>query len=338
MAMFQLNMGAITLELARHDSRYLPFVHRFGQYFAVVTHVLQRGAAGGAGLWQDEGQFYFDVIRHGGERMPLPVYSMAGLVPLFAAAVVRDSALDGVGRIRESIDTIFERRPDLHKLMPGWARKGTDGTRMLSVVDRERLGHLMRRTLDEDEFLSDYGIRSLSRRHLTDPFRFEAGGERYDVRYLPGVSDNRMFGGNSNWRVPIWFPMNYLLIQALSTLSQYYGDSLTFECPVGSGRHLTLAEIADDLAARLVRIFTRDPQAGGRRAVLGDNDRFQSDPHWRDYLPFHEFFHGDSGAGLGASHQTGWTALVALLLQRGGAQGFDRFAPPPAAQLHEVTS
>jgi len=199
--------------------------------------------------------------------------------------------------------------------------------RLLSVASRERLSAVLARVLDESQFLSDYGVRSLSRAHLADPYRFDAAGEEYVVRYLPGESNNRMFGGNSNWRGPIWFPMNFLLIQSLATFSRYYGDDFTVECPVGSGRHLTLAAVAEEIASRLTRLFLRD--ASGRRAVPGDNEYMQRDPHWRDCLPFHEFFHGDTGAGLGASHQTGWTALVALLIQYRGALAFD--APRHAA-------
>jgi Mannosylglycerate hydrolase MGH1-like glycoside hydrolase domain len=324
MALFQLNMAGIAVSLARHDPRYLPFAHRFGQHFVMVTNVLQRTAAGGIGLWNDEEGFYFDVIRHGDMRLPLKVYSMVGLVPLFAAAVVDRAVLDAAPAIERNIDTIFGRRPHLRSLLPGWIEPGANGTRLLSVLDRERLTHLLQRVLDEEQFLSDYGVRSLSRVHRDRPCRFDVDGEAYEVRYLPGVSDNRVFGGNSNWRGPIWFPMNFLLIQALATFARYYGETFTIECPTGSGRHLTLAEIADDLARRLTRIFVRDDTRGGRRAAFGENEHVQQDVHWRDHILFHEFFHGESGVGLGASHQTGWTALVALLLQYGGNLCFDR--------------
>ena len=190
-------------------------------------------------------------------------------------------------------------------------------------MDGLRLKMVLRRVLDESQFLSDYGVRSLSRAHGAQPYEFSVGGQRYEVAYQPGVSDNRMFGGNSNWRGPIWVPMNFLLIQALATSARYYGDSLTVECPTGSGRFMTLAEIADELASRLTRVFLRDAPSG-RRPVHGDNNYVQNNPHWRDYVPFHEFFHGDTGVGLGAGHQTGWTALVALLIQYGGRVSFDR--------------
>jgi hypothetical protein len=337
MAMFQLNMVSIAIELTRHDHRYSAFAHRFGQHFAIVSNVLQRTGAGGLGLWNEDGQFYFDAIRHGDMRLPLPIYSMVGLVPMFAVAAFDRATLDAVPAEVRFAEDVLERRQDIRSLVPAWIEPGQDGTRLLAVVDRARLTQLLRRVLDETEFLSEYGVRSLSQRHRADrdPYRFGVDGQQYEISYQPGLSNNRGFGGNSNWRGPIWFPMNFLLIQAIATFARYYGDSLTIECPdpdgSGSGdqRQCTLPEIADELARRLTRIFLRDQRAGGdgRRAVFGENELFQRDPHWRDYVPFHEFFHGDSGAGLGASHQTGWTALVAVLLQYGGDLAFERVSP-----------
>jgi len=175
--------------------------------------------------------------------------------------------------------------------------------------------------LDPNEFLSDHGVRSVSRYHLEHPYVIEAGGRTFEVKYLPAESDNDLFGGNSNWRGPVWFPVNYLIISALRRFDAYYGDGLKVECPAGSGRMLTLGGVAAELARRLIKIYVRDPKDGGRRAVFGPNEHFQTDPHWRDYLPFHEYFNGDTGAGLGASHQTGWTALIAALLMDFGADG-----------------
>jgi len=339
MAMFQLNMAAIALELARQDDRYVPFVHRFGQHFAIVAHVLQSSGAGGMGLWDEEDQFYFDVIRHGDERLPLKVYSMVGLVPLFAVTVVDSATLDELPAVTETIQLVLDARADLRRMVPGWIEPGTAGTRLLSVVDRDRLAAVLRRVLDEAEFLSEYGVRSLSRRHHDEPYVFGVSGREYEVRYLPGVSDNRIFGGNSNWRGPIWFPMNFLLIQAVARFARYYDDTFTLEFPTGSNRQLTLGDIAEELAQRLTRIFVRTDSCegkSGRRAVFGDTEPFQNDSHWRDYVPFHEFFHAETGAGLGASHQTGWTSLVALLLQYGGKLCFDH--SQPAAQVRQVPS
>jgi hypothetical protein len=339
MAVFQQNMSAIALELAAHDRRYEPMVHRFGQDLAMVARVLRQGSGSGGGLWHDEGGFFFDVIRAGADRLPLPVYSMAGLVPLFAATAVEPSMLARLPMIMRDTDVVLNSREFLRALIPTFVEPGQGGTRLLSVVDRHQLRLMLERVLDEAQFLSDYGVRSLSRLHAAAPYRFTAGGRDYEVSYQPGVSDDRMFGGNSNWRGPIWFPMNFLLIQAVATCARYYGDDFTIECPTGSGRWMTLAAVADDLAGRLTRLFVRD--ADGRRAAAGDEPLFQHDPHWRDHLVFHEFFHGDSGTGLGASHQTGWTALVALLLQYRGRLSFDApaagsFDAAETRQMQEV--
>jgi len=299
--------------------------------------VLQRTAAGGVGLWNAEEQFYFDVIRHDAERVPLKTYSMVGLVPLFVAGVLETTTQQRVRAILDAVEAMFVRRPYLREILPGFAVPGHEGRRLMSVVDRDRLRHVLGRVLDESRFLSDYGVRSLSREHLEQPYRFEVGGERYEIAYRPGLSDTHVFGGNSNWRGPIWFPLNYLLVQALDTFGRYYGEDFTIECPTGSARWLTLGEVSADIATRLARIFLRDETRGGRRAVFGDNEHFQRDPHWRDYIPFHEFFHGDSGEGLGASHQTGWTALVALLLQHRRAPRMQYAATDvPAATQVEV--
>jgi len=340
MAMFQLNMAAIAFELALHDPHYEPMVHRFGQDFVIVAGVMQRTSGGGIGLWNEEHGFYFDVIRHDNERVPLKIYSMVGLVPLFAAAVVEPSTLAKLPVVMQTVGNVLNRREFLKSILPTFVEAGEDGTRLLAVVNRTRLAAILQRVLDEAQFLSEYGVRSLSRAHAAHPYSFEIGGQRHDVAYLPGVSDNRMFGGNSNWRGPIWFPMNFLLIQALATSARYYGDSFTVECPTGSGRFLSLQAVADELADRLKRVFVRDDRNGGRRAVFGDNEYFQNDAHWRDYVPFHEYFHGDTGAGLGAGHQTGWTALVALLLQYGGQLHFETVrteqAGPSAVQKGKV--
>jgi mannosylglycerate hydrolase MGH1-like protein len=334
MAMFQLNMVAIAFELAMHDPHYEPMVHRFGQDFVIVANVLQRGAAG-TGLWNDEHGFFFDVVRHDSERVPLETYSMVGLVPLFAAAVVEAATLAKLPVVMQTVGNVLNRREFLRSLLPSFVEPGHNGTRLLSVVNRERLAAILQRVLDEEQFLSEFGVRSLSRAHGRHPYTFSLGGRQHEVSYQPGVSNNRMFGGNSNWRGPIWFPMNFLLIQALATSARYYDDSFTIECPSGSGRFLTLAQVADELAARLTRVFVRDEN--GRRAVFGDNEFFQADPEWRDYVPFHEYFHGDTGEGLGAGHQTGWTALVALLMQHGGKLSYQnvRVDDTPTAETQK---
>jgi len=333
MAMFQLNMVAIAFELAMHDPQYEPMVHRFGQDFVIVADVLQRAGGTGTGLWNDEHGFFFDVIRHDSERVPLETYSMVGLVPLFAALAMEAATLDRVPVVMQTVGNVLDSREFLRSILPSFVEPGRDGTRLLSLVNRDRLAAILQRVLDEEQFLSEYGVRSLSRAHGQHPYTFSLGGREHEVSYLPGVSNNRMFGGNSNWRGPIWFPMNFLLIQALATSGRYYGDSFTVECPTGSGRFLTLAEVADELAARLTRVFVRDER--DRRAVFGENDLFQDDPQWRDYVPFHEYFHGDTGEGLGAGHQTGWTALVALLLQHGGQLSFEQVPVDAASKPQE---
>ena len=261
MAMFQLNMAAIAFELALHDPHYEPMVHRFGQDFVIVAGVMQRTSGGGIGLWNEEHGFYFDVIRHDNERVPLKIYSMVGLVPLFAAAVVEPSTLAKLPVVMQTVGNVLNRREFLKSILPTFVEAGEDGTRLLAVVNRTRLAAILQRVLDEAQFLSEYGVRSLSRAHAAHPYSFEIGGQRHDVAYLPGVSDNRMFGGNSNWRGPIWFPMNFLLIQALATSARYYGDSFTVECPTGSGRFLSLQAVADELADRFeARLRARRPK------------------------------------------------------------------------------
>ena len=328
MAMFQLNMVEIAFELALHDDRYMTMVHRFGQDFVIAANVLQRTGLGGVGLWNEEERFYFDVIRHDTERLPLKIYSVVGLVPLFATGIKEPAELAKLPVVTRAIDFILNSREFLKAILPSYVQPGRQGRRMLSCVDRDGLVEILGRVLDETQFLSDYGVRSLSRRHAQEPFGFDVGGEHHEVAYRPGLSDNRIFGGNSNWRGPVWFPMNFLLLQAIATFALYYDETFTIECPTGSGRYLTLEQIASELASRLSRIFLRDESNEGRRAVFGGNDYFQHDPQWRDHVPFYEFFHGETGEGLGASHQTGWTALVALTLQYGGNLNF---ASMPAA-------
>jgi hypothetical protein len=336
MALFQLNMAEIAFELALHYPRYIPMVHRFGQDFVIVANVLQRTAGGGLGLWDEDERFYFDVIRHETLRFPIKIYSMVGLVPLFATSVKPPELLAKLPLWRRTVEAVLSSREYLKDIVPTYVAPGHEGRRMLSVVSRDSLVDILRRVLDERQCLSNFGVRSLSRAHGAQPYRFSVGGEDYGVAYQPGVSDNRIFGGNSNWRGPIWFPMNFLLIQALATSARYYDDTFKIECPTGSGRFLTLIEIAEELSNRLTRIFVRDDDRGSRRAVFGDNDYFQQDAHWRDCVPFYEFFHGETGAGLGASHQTGWTALVALLLQHRGRLCFDRLELRDRAVPHAV--
>jgi hypothetical protein len=268
-----------------------------------------------ADLWDDDDGFFYDVL-HGadGTRTPLRVRSLVGLIPLLAAQTLESNALGHLGGFLRRMTWFIRHRPDLTANVACMDSRGAGDRRLLSVVDRDRLVRVLEVMLDEREFLSPYGIRSISAIHRDRPYSLIANGVEYRVDYEPAESTTNLFGGNSNWRGPIWFPINFLLIEALQRFHHYYGDSLTVECPTGSGVRMTLDKVAAELSRRLTRIFAQD--GDGRRPVFGSNDLFQHDPLWRDLIPFHEYFNGDTGAGLGASHQTGWTALVAKLLQQ----------------------
>jgi hypothetical protein len=251
-----------------------------------------------------------------GAIKPLKIHSMVGLIPLFAVATMEPALLDKLPEFRARLDWFLEHRPELAKLVSRWQEPGMGERRLLALLRGHRMKRVLRRMLDETEFLSPYGVRSVSRYHADQPYVFEMDGSRYTVEYLPAESNSGLFGGNSNWRGPIWFPVNYLIVESLQQFHHYYGDDFKVECPTGSGQFLTLNEIADELSRRMINIFVQN--GDGRRAVFGGNELFQRDPHWRDYVPFHEYFHGDNGAGIGASHQTGWTGLVAKLIQQQG--------------------
>ncbi len=237
---------------------------------------------------------------------------MVGLIPLFAVEVLEPELLDLLPGFQARLRWFLEHRPDLASLVSRWQETAREERHLLSLLRGHRMKKLLKRMLDETEFLSDYGVRALSRQHLAEPFGLDVHGQHFSVKYLPAESESGLFGGNSNWRGPIWMPVNYLVIESLQKFHHYYGDDFKVECPTGSGRFLTLLEIADELSRRLCRLFLRDEQ--GRRPVLGDSALLQEDPHFRDYVPFYEYFHGDNGRGVGASHQTGWTGLVAKLL------------------------
>jgi hypothetical protein len=315
MARFAITMLSMALELARHDPFYQNMATKYFDHFLYIAHAMRNIAGAGIDLWDEEDQFFCDVVHlPSGQNIQLKIYSMVGLVPLFAVLAPPATLTAGLEMFEERMCWFLEHRPDLARNVAPWNVRGQGQTALLAILHGDQLTAVLRRVLDPDEFLSDYGVRALSRYHLDHPYVFHAGGHDLTVKYLPAESDNRLFGGNSNWRGPIWFPVNYLLIRALHEYYLYYGDNLKVECPTGSGRRCNLGKVAADLAGRLANIFLRDPARGGRRAVWGDNDYFQSDPHWRDCIPFHEYFNGENGAGLGASHQTGWTALIAALL------------------------
>jgi hypothetical protein len=313
MAMYSQNMLEIAVELARTDETYWTLALKFIEHFFYIAAALERVGDSNESMWDDEDGFFYDFLRRPdgtGER--LRVRSLVGLLPFCAVTVLPGELVEQPGAA-EIMAWFFERHPDLVSSIALPAEAGVKGRRILALLDEHRLRRVLDRLLDEDEFLSPYGIRSLSRHHLDHPYTVDVGGQPYSVRYLPAESDTGMFGGNSNWRGPVWFPINLLIIRALLQYYRFYGDGFTVECPKGSGQKMTLFEVARDLAERLISIFLRDDD--GRRPVFGGVEIFQSDPHWRDDLLFYEYFHGDNGAGIGASHQTGWTALVAKLIQ-----------------------
>jgi hypothetical protein len=313
MAMYCLNMLRIAIELAQDDDAYQDIATKFFEHFLMIGGAMTNLGGKGLSLWDDGDCFFYDwLLKTDGTATPLRVRSLVGLVPLFAVAVSEQGLLEKMPTFTRWSNWYLTFRPNLAKLVSRWNTPGADDTRLVAIVRAFRASRLLRRILDKGEFLSDYGVRALSRCHLDQPYVFDADGFHAEVRYVPAESDSDLFGGNSNWRGPIWMPINYLLIESLHKFYKFYGDGFRFECPVGSGRMLSLKEIADDLRNRLINIFRRDER--GRRAVFGHYEKMQTDPHFRDCLLFHEYFCGDTGRGLGASHQTGWSALVANMI------------------------
>jgi hypothetical protein len=314
MAMYCLNMLAMALELARADDAYEDVASKFFEHFVYIAHAMDDLC----GLWSEEEGFFYDVLHFAdGSRHPLRVRSMVGLIPLFAVETLEADVVDRLPGFKRRMQWFIESRPELRDHVE--IADGPAGPRrLLSVVSRDQLGRVLRPMLDETEFLSPYGIRALSRAHHDRPYMLSIDGTQHRVAYEPGESSTGLFGGNSNWRGPIWFPVNYLLVEALQKFDHFYGDALKVPCPTGSGPLMPLRDVARQLSHRLTRIFLRDSE--GRRPVHGGATRFGVDPHWRDLVLFYEYFHGDSGRGVGASHQTGWTGLVAKLLQQSGEE------------------
>jgi hypothetical protein len=313
-SLFCQNMLEISVELAAHDSFFEDMAAKFADHFLLIAHGMNQ--LGPNGMWDEEDGFYYDVLRlPDGSATRLKVRSMVGLLPLCATTVIEPWQRERVPRVAKIIGERLKGMPQLlesiHPTGPGHLGYGDRG--IVALVNRERLRRILSRMLDEKEFLSPYGIRALSRYHAEHPYTFNTGGHEFRVNYLPAESDTGMFGGNSNWRGPIWMPVNVLLIRALLSFYAYHGNGFKVECPTGSGKMMNLFEVAQEIANRLTRIFLRDKS--GRRPVYGGTEKFQTDPHWKDYILFYEYFHGDNGAGLGASHQTGWTGLVAKLIE-----------------------
>ena len=314
MALFCQNMIELSAELAGYDRTYEDLCLKFVEHFLWIASGMNR--IGHDGMWDEEDGFYYDILRlPDGSAQRLKVRSMVGLLPLCATTVIEQWQREIVPRVVETYRRRMERMPELMTSIhpTGKGSLGVAERGILALVNEQRLRRILTRMLDEDEFLSPYGIRALSRYHLDHPYIFTVHGEEFRVQYLPAESDSGMFGGNSNWRGPIWMPVNALIIRALLAYYLYYGDNFRIECPTGSGNMMNLFEVSKEIASRLTRIFL--PDENGRRPVYGGTEKFQSDPHWRDLILFYEYFHGDNGAGLGASHQTGWTGLVAKLIE-----------------------
>jgi len=316
MAMFCLNMLRISLELAsKVNPLYEDIASKFFEHFLYISHAMNR--LGGVGLWHEADGFFYDRLSlPSGETVPVRVHSIVGMIPLFAVDTMESSMIDSLPGFRQRMEWFVANRPDLCQDLAPLMRHGMSERHLLSVVTPGRLLRVLEKLLDENEFLSPHGIRSVSKFHAAHPFSLQVGGQEYRVDYEAAESSTGLFGGNSNWRGPVWFPVNYLLIESLQRFQFYFGDDFKVEYPTGSGQRLPLGEVAARLSRRLSHIFLRDQQ--GRRAVFGGTEKFQTDPHFRDYPLFYEYFHGDNGAGIGASHQTGWTALVAKLLQQSG--------------------
>jgi hypothetical protein len=313
-ALFCQNMLEISFELAAHDPFYEDMAMKFADHLLWIARAMNQ--AGPDGMWDEEDGFYYDVLRKpDGSATRLKVRSMVGLLPVCATTVIepwqRHQAPRAVQILLERLRRMPELLESIHPTGPG--HLGYGGRGIAALVNPERLRRILSRMLDENEFLSPYGIRAISRYHAEHPYVFNVAGQEYRVNYLPAESDTGMFGGNSNWRGPIWMPVNAVLIRALMSFYLFYGDNFKIECPTGSGKLMNLFEVAREIANRLAGIFLRD--RSGRRPVYGGTEKFQTDPQWKDYILFHEYFHGDNGAGLGASHQTGWTGVVAKLIE-----------------------
>ena len=331
MAIYSLNMLAIAMELAHQNPAYEDVASKFWEHFLYIARAMNSMGPGAAGLWDDEDGFFYDVLlAPSGDRVPVKVRSVVGLIPLFAVQTLEPQLLERLPAFRKRLEWFIAHRPDLTANVACMRTRGQGERRFLSIVTREQLIRILKVMLDEDEFFSPHGVRALSRWHRDHPYVLQVDGSAYQVDYEPAESSSGLFGGNSNWRGPIWFPVNYLLLEALQRFHDYFGDDLKVECPTGSGVMMTLQEVSHELSRRLTSLFLRD--GGGRRPSAGGVEVLQTDPHWRDYILFHEYFHADNGAGIGASHQTGWTGLVARLLQQHGSSARRHAkAPAPAA-------
>jgi hypothetical protein len=317
MGMYCLNMLAIALELARENPAYENVASKFFEHFVYIAHAMDNRGGEGIELWDEADGFFYDVLHlTNGDHVKMRLRSMVGLIPLFAVETLEPDIVDQLPGFKRRLQWFIDNRPDFREHVEMIETPGGGMRRLLSIVNREQLPRVLRFMLDEAEFLSPHGIRSISQRHRDQPYMLALDGMEYQVRYEPAESSTGLFGGNSNWRGPVWFPVNYLIIESLQKFHFFFGDDLKVECPTGSGQVVNLWDAAAELSRRLTRLFLRSPE--GARPVHGGAEMFQYDPQWRDYVLFYEYFHGDNGAGIGASHQTGWTGLVAKLLQQSG--------------------
>jgi hypothetical protein len=315
MAMYCLIMLRIAFELTPHDAAYEDIASKFFEHFLYIASAMNR--LGDHGLWNEPDGFYYDWLRLPDRRkIPLRVRSLVGLIPLFAVATLESAAIDKMPGFKRRMNWFVKHRPDLCGNIASVTRHGVEERILLSMVQPARMRRVLETMLDENEFLSPHGIRAISRSHKDLPFVLKLDGQEYRVDYEPAESNSGLFGGNSNWRGPVWFPVNYLMIESLQRYHHYFGDEFQVEFPTGSGVSMNLSQVAAELSRRLSHLFLRDQD--GRRPAFGAAEKFQTDPHFRDHILFYEYFQADNGAGLGASHQTGWTALVAKLLQQSG--------------------
>ena len=317
MGMYCLNMLAIALELAKEDPAYEDVASKFFEHFVNIAHAMNDMGSGGRSLWDEADGFYYDVLQlPSGEEHFLKIRSMVGLIPLFAVETLEPEIIDRLPGFKRRMQWFMDNHADVPEHIESTERSARGVRRLLSLVNRKQLRRVLSRMLDETEFLSPHGVRALSRYHLDHPYEVTVNGHVNRVQYEPAESTTGLFGGNSNWRGPVWFPVNYLLIESLQKFHHYFGEDFKVECPTRSAKEYDLWQVAAEISRRLVRIFARGDD--GRRPVYGGTEIFQKDPHWKDLILFYEFFHGDNGAGIGASHQTGWTGLVAKLIEQSG--------------------
>ncbi|MEK7832698.1 MAG: glucosidase, partial [Acidobacteriota bacterium] len=317
MGMYCLNLLTIALELAKDNPAYEDVASKFFEHFVYICHAMNHVGCSDVELWDEESGFYYDVLHlPNGDHLPMRIRSMVGLTPLFAVETLKSELMDKLPGFKKRMMWFIENRPEFGQHVE--KRTDEDGKErwFLSLVNRHRLPKVLRYMLDEEEFLGPHGIRAVSRHHLDNPYLLGVNGTEHRVDYEPAESSTGLFGGNSNWRGPVWFPVNFLLVESLQKFHFFLGDEYKVELPHGSGRHENLWQVAGEISRRMTHIFMRDGE--GKRPVFGGSDKFQNDPHWRDHVLFYEYFHGDNGAGIGASHQTGWTGLVAKLIQQSG--------------------